>query len=265
MEKEFRPGRPDPHLPAMEKELKKQGYKIEKYKGYTQGGDFIYDPQRKLILVGIGMAGFDINRTFTEEDAKALGKQTGCEVIRVKRTSYKHYHLDTAISVLPNGKWLITPRVTDEATYKKLQAKVGAGNIIDIPVEEERYFANLIAVGRTLVMPSCSTPMKQRLEQEGLKVLTPEMVGLPSGAWDIRQGAVHCMTQQAMLWLKENDKDAYNSLMSSPEFRNSWRKKLDPAEGQNLHQQVADERVPYYRRKQAEFDLRASREDKGKC
>jgi|GEM_PF-5768421 len=227
MKKEGREIPEDPHVPAMVAELRKQGYKIQPYKGRTQGGDVIYDAERKLILVGLDRAGFDVNRCFTADDATAMEELTGCKVIRVKRMAYKFYHLDTAIGQLPGGKYLINPIVTDDATYKEIKTHIGEKNIIELPREEERYCSNLIAVGKTLVMPSCSEALEKQLVDAKFTVVTPEKVGLPAGAWDILNGSVHCMTQQVMRDIKITDKEAYAGVLSSLASADARKKETD--------------------------------------
>jgi N-dimethylarginine dimethylaminohydrolase len=240
MAAEGRPMSFDPHVPAMVNELMREGYTAKHYKGHTQGGDFIYDPHNKLILVGLDMAGFDVNNRFTAADAKAMEKLTGCKVIRVKRMAYKLYHLDTAIAPLPGGKYLINPAVTDDKTYAQIKQIIGEKNIIEIPREEERYVANLIAVGNSLVMPACGEELEKRLKKEGFTVVTPEKVGLPAGAWDIQLGSVHCMTQQ----VRRNEKET---------------------EGKSFHAHIRDENTPFHRRMELERRLRESRAAIGKC
>ncbi len=238
MQKEFRAMDADPHVADMVGALKKLEYTVSKYSGYTQGGDMVYDPVRRLILVGLGRAGFEVNRRFTQDDADVMSKITGCKVIRIKRMSAHFYHLDTAIVPLPMGKYLINPACLEEKAFQELQTLIGRENIIEIPREEQRFFANLMAAGNTLVMPSCSEALEKALMDEGFKVVTPEKIGLPTGAWDILQGAVHCMTQQV---------------------------KRDAGERQGIFSQIANPDVPFYRREHLRRNLAKTRESVREC
>jgi N-dimethylarginine dimethylaminohydrolase len=201
------------HIPDMVNELRQRDYTIRQYSGYAEGGDVVYDRQRRLILVGYDAQAAPGSQRFTAEDAASMARQTGCTVMRVPRTSQHFYHLDTAIGVLPDGQYLINPTCTDQATLTALRNRVGADNIVEVDRNERRYVSNMVTVGNTLIMPACSPALANRLSDLGYTTVTPETVGLPAGAWDIQRGSVHCMTQEAMLNIRSRDPDAYASLL----------------------------------------------------
>jgi N-dimethylarginine dimethylaminohydrolase len=129
----------------------------------------------------------------------ALKNSTGLDVISISvpesvRDTY--FHLDTFLSVLPNGEVLVYPGATTPETMEMLKNTVGEDRIITISEKDAASYAtNIAATGNTLVTVGMSEELQTLLEEKGYKVITSEEAGLRPGELLMRRGGPHCLTQ----------------------------------------------------------------------
>ncbi len=193
--------------------LKNHGLELKTLSGFTfEGGDTVVSEKNNTIFMGMNF----YNMGQEEKAVQAMSAATGMKVVPVPMPQAKprvitlselaslkptdthppYYHLDTYMSVLPNGEVLINPKGTTAEGLALIKNTVGEKNIILVNNEHDQlgYAANLVNVGNTLIMPTASKELRKTLEDRGYRVITPEDQGLKPGAWNFNDGAVHCVT-----------------------------------------------------------------------
>ncbi len=185
---------------------------------FFEGGDVIVDSRKGLIFVGYDEAAHVAYHGVhgnIQSLQKEFGILTGCSVVVIERPltldgntrqNGERFHLDTFMNVLPKGELLIDSRYTSQGSLDVLKKIYGDDVILigkdnlssvkgpagdeDVPI----YPPNLVPVGDTLLMPSCSTSLKSELQQRGYQVVSPEDFNVPLGYTYMRGGSMHCIT-----------------------------------------------------------------------
>jgi N-dimethylarginine dimethylaminohydrolase len=182
-------------LTQMEKELQAQGVKTVVVDGaWFEGGNVVRHYKSRTIFIGIDC------KSSTEDSAQMLltavnkTQKEPWKLVTVPLTNLPDmYHLDTGMSdELPHGEVMISPKVTDEKTYKIIRDIVGEENIIELTDEEAKgLVTNTVNVGDTLVMTGTSDSLRQKLA-ERYSVVMPDDYGLET--FGFGHGGVRCLT-----------------------------------------------------------------------
>jgi N-dimethylarginine dimethylaminohydrolase len=100
------------------------------------------------------------------------------------------YHLDTALCALPCGAVIYYPDAFTPAARATIEALVAPEQRIALDrADAERFAANAVCVGNTIVLSSCSNSLRLILEERGYAVVeTPLHAFLRSG------GSACCLT-----------------------------------------------------------------------
>ena len=146
-------------------------------------GDCIWDPQRRVFWLGCG---------FRSDAAAApfLERQFGYPCMPLPLADARFYHLDTALCALPCGSIMYYPGAFTPAARATIEEHVGPQDRIVLDrADAERFAANAVCVGDTIVLSSCSDSLRSLLEERGYAVVqTPLHAFLRSG------GSACCLT-----------------------------------------------------------------------
>jgi|SRR5690242_5569698 len=146
-------------------------------------GDCIWDARRRLFWLGCG---------FRSDTAAAgfLERQFGHPCVPLPLADACFYHLDTALCVLPCGTVMYYPGAFTPSARASIEAHVAPEHRIALDRgDAERFAANAVCVGNTVVLSSCSSSLRSALQARGYTVVeTPLHAFLRSG------GSACCLT-----------------------------------------------------------------------
>jgi arginine dihydrolase len=146
-------------------------------------GDCIWDMRRRVFWLGCGFRSDAAAASFLE-------RQFGYPCLPLPLADACFYHLDTALCALPCGGVMYYPSAFTPAALATIEAHVAPDDRIalDRP-DAERFAANAVCIRETIVLSSCSTALRPRLQQRGYTVVeTPLHAFLRSG------GSACCVT-----------------------------------------------------------------------
>jgi len=146
-------------------------------------GDCIWDVRRRLFWLGCG---FRSDRAA----ARFLERQFGQRCLPLPLADACFYHLDTALCALPCGSVMYYPGAFTPAARATIDAQVAPEQRIALDrADAERFAANAVCIGDTIVLSSCSAALRARLQERGYTVVqTPLHAFLRSG------GSACCLT-----------------------------------------------------------------------
>jgi N-dimethylarginine dimethylaminohydrolase len=146
-------------------------------------GDCIWDARRRLFWLGCG---------FRSDLAAApfLERQLGRPCLPLPLADACFYHLDTALCALPCGSVMYYPGAFTPAARATIEAHVAPEHRIGLDrADAERFAANAVCIGNTIMLSSCSSLLRTKLSKRGYAVVeTPLHTFLRSG------GSACCLT-----------------------------------------------------------------------
>jgi N-dimethylarginine dimethylaminohydrolase len=146
-------------------------------------GDCIWDARRRLFWLGCG---------FRSDVAAApfLERQFGQRCLPLPLADACFYHLDTALCALPCGSLMYYPDAFTPAARATIEAHVAPEQRIALDrADAERFAANTVCIGKTIVLSSCSRSLRTRLNDRGYAV-----VEAPLHAFMRSGGSACCLT-----------------------------------------------------------------------
>jgi N-dimethylarginine dimethylaminohydrolase len=146
-------------------------------------GDCIWDARRRLFWLGCGFRSDASVAAFLE-------RQFGHACLPLPLADPCFYHLDTALCALPCGTVIYYPGAFTASARATIEAHVGPEHRIALDrADAERFSANAVCIGNTIVLSSCGSALRSALEQRGYNVVeTPLHAFLRSG------GSACCLT-----------------------------------------------------------------------
>jgi len=146
-------------------------------------GDCIWDAQRRLFWLGCGYRSDPAAANF-------LVQQFGYRCLPLPLADACFYHLDTALCALPCGSVLYYPGAFTPAARATIETHVAPEFRIALDRRDaERFAANAVCIGKTIVLSSCSSSLRTRLNASGYAVVeTPLHAFMRSG------GSACCLT-----------------------------------------------------------------------
>jgi len=173
-------------VPHFEKWFRDQGYGVlELPKGckrFEGGGDGVWHPDRKLLWLGFG------SRT-EESCCDAIVQLLKAPVVKLKLSSPKFYHLDTAFAVLDVDSVMIYPPAFDQSGLALIHNYFQ--NVIEVSESDANNFAcNALALDRYVVLQKGSASACDELRRLGF---TP--VEVDTSEYMKSGGSVFCMKQ----------------------------------------------------------------------
>ena len=146
-------------------------------------GDCVFDQTRNLFWMGYGPRSDVAAR-------RALEDTFDVEALPLKLADPRFYHMDTALSALPNGEVMYVPGAFTPEGRALIADRVPAAQRIALGMDDACAFAaNTVCIGNNLVMPGCGPKLRGELESRGYKVVT-----VPLGSFQRSGGAAFCLT-----------------------------------------------------------------------
>jgi N-dimethylarginine dimethylaminohydrolase len=150
---------------------------------FEGAGDALYERGRKRLWFAYGHRSVLAAREVIE------GRLEG-EVVALKLTDQRFYHLDTCFCPLEGGHVLYYPPAFDAASRALIERLVPAARRIAVGEEDALAFAcNAVAIGRTVVVNRAGTAFVDALGRRGFEVVqTPLSEFMKAG------GSAKCLT-----------------------------------------------------------------------
>ncbi len=150
---------------------------------FEGAGDCIFDARRGLFWLGCG---------FRSDAAvgRVIARQLRARCVALPLADANFYHLDTAFCALPCGAVVYYPGAFTLPALARIHDMVApAERIVLDRADAERFAANAVCVGRSIVLSSASAGLRRALERRGYRVIeTPLDVFQKSG------GSACCLT-----------------------------------------------------------------------
>lgn len=150
---------------------------------FEGAGDALLDRSGELLWAGYGFR--------TELDSHPyLAQWLDVEVLSLRLTDRRFYHLDTCFCPLTNGYLLYYPAAFDTYSNHLIERRIPAEKRIPIDeVDAANFACNAVNVDQTIVLNQASDRLKQTLSERGFTVIeTPLTEFLKAG------GAAKCLT-----------------------------------------------------------------------
>lgn len=180
--------REEPHYEAAFRALQARGV-IDRVKTLPDSivlegaGDCVFDHARKLFWLGFGPRSDAAAR-------HAVMDTFGMDVVALRLADARFYHMDTALSALPNGEVMYVPEAFTAKGRGIIHDHAAPDERIEVSIADAcQLAANAVCVGDTLVMAGCGDRLRAQLNERGYRVVvTPLHSFLRSG------GAAFCLT-----------------------------------------------------------------------
>ncbi|OCR01714.1 TIGR00300 family protein [Oscillatoriales cyanobacterium USR001] len=172
--------------PYFKEWFEKQGYtvyELPKDLPFEGAGDALLDREGRWLWAGYGFR--------SELDSHPyLAKWLNIEVISLRLSDERFYHLDTCFCPLTGGYLLYYPPAFDSYSNKVIEMRVAPEKLIAIEESDAINFAcNAVNIDKIVVMNKVSDRLKTRLAKVGFEVIeTPLTEFLKAG------GAAKCLT-----------------------------------------------------------------------
>lgn len=132
--------------------------------GFEGAGDCLFDRGGRWLWTGYGFR--------TEIEAHSEIKAFfGVDVVSIKLTDSRFYHIDTAFCPLSNGFLMYHPPAFDFDSRVAIESRVPPHKRIIVDTLDAGNFAcNAVNIGDTVILNKASDPLKARLMLSGFKV-----------------------------------------------------------------------------------------------
>jgi len=146
-------------------------------------GDCVWDPARQMFWSGYGPRS-------DKDAAKVVAETYGVEALPLELINPSFYHMDTALAPLPGGETMYVPSAFSEDGLRQLYERVAPEQRVPLSDKDAAVFAaNAVKLGDNIVMSSCSTALRRRLEEPGYRVHPTSL-----GAYHRSGGSAFCLT-----------------------------------------------------------------------
>jgi len=132
--------------------------------GFEGAGDCLFDRGGEWLWTGYGF------RTEIEAHAE-IQKFFNIEVVSIKLTDSRFYHIDTAFCPLSNGFLMYHPPAFDFDSRVAIESRIPPHKRIVVDTMDAGNFAcNAVNIGDMVILNKASDPLKARLMLAGFKV-----------------------------------------------------------------------------------------------
>ena len=163
----FMPLERRPEEPHNKRWFTENGYELldlDEKIGFEGAGDCLFDRGGEWLWTGYGF------RTEIEAHAE-IQKFFDVEVVSIKLTDSRFYHIDTCFCPLTNGFLMYHPPAFDFDSRVAIESRIPPHKRIVVDTLDAGNFAcNAVNVGDTVVLNKASEPLKARLMLAGFKV-----------------------------------------------------------------------------------------------
>jgi len=123
------------------------------------------------------------------ESHQLLTERLNVEVISLRLTDERYYHLDTCFIPLPGGRVVYFPSAFDEASLAEIRRRVPSDARIEVGESDAQHFAcNAVRIGDVLISNHASPELRRRLKAWGYDVRTT-----PLDEFMLAGGAAKCL------------------------------------------------------------------------
>lgn len=150
---------------------------------FEGAGDALLDRERRWLWAGYGFRS-NIN------SHSLISQWLDIEVLSLRLTDERFYHLDTCFCPLSNGCLLYYPAAFDTYSRRMIEMRIPEEKRIEIEESDAVNFAcNAVNIHQTIILNQASKALRCRLETLGLEIIeTPLTEFLKAG------GAAKCLT-----------------------------------------------------------------------
>ncbi len=146
-------------------------------------GDCVWDKSRQMFWMGYGPRS-DLAA------AKVVSETFGLETAALELVDPRFYHMDTALSALPNGEIMYVPSAFNAEGLKQIHDRATPEQRIELKPKDAAIFAaNSVWIGDQVVMSGASIGLKRQLETRGYRVFTNNL-----GTYHRSGGSAFCLT-----------------------------------------------------------------------
>ena len=146
-------------------------------------GDCVWDPARQMFWSGYGPRS-------DKDAARVVAETYGVEALPIELVNPSFYHMDTALAPLPHGEVMYVPSAFAEEGLRQLYERVAPEQRIALSGKDAAVFAaNAVKLGDNIVMSSCSSALRRRLEEAGYRVHPTSL-----GTYHRSGGSAFCLT-----------------------------------------------------------------------
>lgn len=182
----FMPMERRPEEPIFKKWFRDHGFKLfelDEKIGFEGAGDCLLDRSGPWLWTGYGFR--------TEIEAHAdIEKFLGREVVSIRLTDERFYHIDTCFCPLADGFLMYHPPAFDYESRLRIESRVPSHKRIIVDTADAGHFAcNAVNIGENVILHSASEPLKARLMLAGFKVHEVELTEFLKAG-----GSAKCLT-----------------------------------------------------------------------
>jgi lysine-ketoglutarate reductase/saccharopine dehydrogenase-like protein (TIGR00300 family) len=132
-------------------------------------------------------AGYGIRSSL--ESYREITEKLGIEVVPLRLTDERFYHLDTCLCALPGGRVFYYPPAFDKVSLNEIEQRVPPERRIEVgEIDAVRFACNAVRVGRTLVTNAASRELQAALARWEYEVVTT-----PLDEFMLAGGAAKCL------------------------------------------------------------------------
>ena len=129
-------------------------------------GDALFHPGQTLLWAGYGVR----SALLPHRDLARLFR---CEVVSLRLTDERFYHLDTCFCPLPEGAAMYYPGAFDARSLREIHARIPVEKRIEVQDADALGFCcNAVRIGQTIICNHASDGLKQQLKSFGYDVIT---------------------------------------------------------------------------------------------
>ena len=181
-----------------------QGFEIAVLPGddtFEGEGDALLESEESAWI----WAGYGVRSSL--ESHLLLAEVLNVEIVSLRLTDQRFYHLDTCFFPLPGGRAVYYPAAFDELSQAEIRRRVPVEKRIEVSETDALGFAcNAVRLGETLVMNSASRDLKNRLSNWGYEVRTT-----PLDEFLLAGGAAKCLCLTGRQQLRAVSEDHWES------------------------------------------------------
>ena len=175
-----------PEEPLFKRWFEKRGYNVHIAPPdamFEGGGDALFDLDGGKLWAAYG------NRSSLEVHP-FLASTCDIEVVSLRLTDQRFYHLDTCFLPLPDGYLMYYPEAFDTRSNRIIEDSVPADHRITLSHKDAVAFAaNAVCVNRTIIMNCCSDVLRGRLESCGFETIETSLTEFMKAG-----GSAKCLT-----------------------------------------------------------------------
>ena len=163
----FMPMERRPEEPIFKKWFRENGfqlYELDEKIGFEGAGDCLLDRRGPWLWTGYGFR--------TEIEAHpVIGQYFGIELVSIRLTDERFYHIDTCFCPLTDGFLMYHPPAFDYESRIAIESRIPPHKRIIVDTMDAGNFAcNAINIGDRVILHRASDPLKARLMLAGFKV-----------------------------------------------------------------------------------------------